>query len=106
MVFDISVFEIQKFTCTIIKNGFSATGIYPYNPNAIHKDAYATNICVDESLDDAPESATNNPVMENLTLPSLPSLCNAMSNVEDAVASDSSQSIDKLSNGCINFPTT
>ena len=72
------------------------------SPNAIHKDAYATNICVDESLDDAPESATN-PVMENLTLPSLPSSINAMSNVEDAVVSDSSPSVENACQMDVSF---
>ena len=91
-----------SLTPTIIKNGFAATGIYPFNPNAIPNDAYATNICVDESLDDAPESATN-PVMENLTLPSLPSSINAMSNVEDAVVSDSSPSVENACQMDVSF---
>ena len=87
---------------SLIKNGFAATGIYPFNQNAIPNDAYATNICVDESLDDAPESATN-PVIENLTLPSPPSSCNALSNAEDAVASNSSPSIDNACHKDVSF---
>ena len=41
--------------------------------------------------------------MENLTLPSLPSSINAMSNVEDAVVSDSSPSIENACQMDVSF---
>ena len=39
-----------SFTPTINKNWFAVTGVYPVNPDTIPNEAYATNICIDESL--------------------------------------------------------
>jgi hypothetical protein len=58
----------KSLTPSTIRNGFEATGIYPFNPNAIPDEAFAPNLSA-QSGDNAPAISNPTNLETNITVP-------------------------------------